>query len=197
MDIRQRIVVAAEHQECATLIETALSADDHRVVAKCHPTGDVEMTLRRARPDALIIEMTEPRPPMLTQWGRLLRAQSLPVVVFAERDHLGCIRTAVEVGISAYIVDGLKRQRVLPILEAAVARFHQFKTLREQRDEAIERLTERRDIERAKGILMRRRDLAEQAAYDVLRKMAVERGARVIDVAESILSAEALLLRNY
>jgi two-component system, response regulator / RNA-binding antiterminator len=194
--MRQRILVAAEHEERLRLIEGALVSADHRVVAAPAANADLALGVRRTQPDALIVEVTAPPAGVFGQWRRLLREQPLPMVVFTERGDSDSARVAVEAGISAYVVDGLKPERVLPILEAAIARFRQFKMLREQRDEAIERLTERRDIERAKGVLMRRRNLAEHAAYEALRKMAMDRGARLVDVAQSIITAEELLLKN-
>lgn len=192
----QRILVAAEHSDRSRIIETALVAARHQVITAPAIDSDLVLETRRAQPDAIIIEVEEPPPAMLRQWRRLLRDHMLPIIVFAERGDSGSVRAAVEAGVSAYVVDGLKSERVLSILEAAIARFRLFKALREQRDDAIERLGERRDIERAKGILMRRRDLPEQAAYDALRKMATDRGSRLIDVAHSIITAEELLLRS-
>lgn len=194
MTMRQRVLVAAQQRERMQLIEAVLTAADHRVVSTPILDSDLTLGVKRSQPDALIIEVAEPPPGMLGQWRKVLREQPLPIVVFADRSDAGSVRAAVEAGVSAYVVDGLRSERVLPILEAAITRFRQFKALREQRDEAIERLAERRDIERAKGILMRRRDLAEHAAYDALRKMSMDRGARLIDVAQSIITAEELLL---
>jgi response regulator NasT len=122
-----------------------------------------------------------------------LQTQPLPIVIFATRNDPAEMRAAVKAGVSAYVVDNLRAQRVVPILEVAVARFAEFQALRNQRDEAVTRLAERRDVERAKGILMRRRHLSEQSAYDALRKIAMDRGERMIDAARSIIDAEELL----
>ncbi len=178
------------------MIEQALGAAQHRLVSVVSVSDDLAVNVQRAQPDALVIQMEQPVNGWLAQVRRALESQPLPIVVFADRADAADVRAAIKAGVSAYVVDGLRPERVLPILEAAVARFMEFQALRIQRDEAVGRLAERRDVERAKGILMRRRDLAEQAAYDTLRKMAMDRGARMIEVAKSIIAAEELLAQS-
>ncbi|MBI3899115.1 MAG: ANTAR domain-containing protein [Gammaproteobacteria bacterium] len=196
MTTQHKVLLAAQRHDRALLIEHALAAAKHHAVAAIAHDDDLMLGVRRSHADAMIVEADESTPHMLTQWGRIMRSQPLPIVVFVDRGDATCVRMAVQAGVSAFVVDGLKRERVLPVLEAAVTRFQQFVLLREQRDEAITRLAERRDIERAKGVLMRRRNLNEQAAYSTLRQMAMDRGMRMIDVAESLLTAEDLLLRS-
>lgn len=196
MTSRWRVLVATQREERARLIEQALTAAQHRLVNVISFQDDLAVGVQRAQPDALVIESAESVPGLLAQVRTLMETHPLPIVVFAERSTPGDVRAAVKAGISAYVVDGLELERISPILEAAMVRFTEFQALRIQRDEAVEKLAERRDVERAKGILMRRRDLAEQAAYDALRKMAMDRGTRMIEVAKSIIAAEELLAQN-
>jgi response regulator NasT len=142
------------------------------------------------------MQIESPTRALLHSLQVLNERQPLPIVVFADRSDERDIRVAVRSGTSSYVVDGFRADRIGPVLEAAVARFIEFQTLRGERDEAVAKLSERRAIERAKGILMRRRDLAEDAAYDVLRKMSMNRGRRMLDVAESIITAEEALMQK-
>jgi response regulator NasT len=100
---------------------------------------------------------------------------------------------AVKSGVSAYVVDGLSAQRIKPIMDVAITRFSELQILRDELETATTHLHERKFIERAKGILMRRNNLTEDIAYKTLRTMAMERNKRIADIAESIITAEELL----
>lgn len=196
MGPRWRVLLATLQQDRTRVIEEALASTSHRLVSVVSLSEDLRVNVERTQPDLLVLDIGEPIPGMLGKIRQLMDAHPLPIVVFADRCSNDEVRASVKAGVSAYVVSGLKSDRVLPVLEAAMARFVEFEGLKIQRDEAVARLAERRDIERAKGILMRRRDLGEQAAYDALRKMAMDRGARIVDVAKSILAAEELLAKN-
>lgn len=188
-----RILLVAERDAVAHAIVDALAAAGHKMVSVLTAGEDMVMGAQRAQPDALIVETEAPTRELLHSLQMLNERQAMPVVVFADRSDERNIRVAVRAGVSAYVVDGFYPARVVPVLEAATARFIEFESLRRERDEAVAKLSERRAIERAKGILMRRRDLAEDAAYDALRKMSASRGRRLLDMAESIITVEEAL----
>lgn len=188
-----RVLLAAGDAVSARLIEGALLAVGHRVASTISPSDDLVTGAQRTQPDALIIRIETPSRDLLHTVQVLNERQPMPMVVFADRSDDRDIHVAVRSGVSAYVVDGFRPDRVVPVLEAATARFIEFQSLRSERDEALAKLSERRAIERAKGILMRRRDLGEEAAYEVLRKMSMNRGRRMIEVAESIITAEEAL----
>jgi response regulator NasT len=143
-----------------------------------------------------VTSLTAPDPAVVQQLEQLSRECPLPVVVFTERSDSAPLRAAVKAGVSAYVVDGLEAERVEPVLQTALARFREFQTLRQERDAAVTELAERKLVERAKGILMRRRNLPENVAYTALRKMAMDRGKRLAEVAESIVTAEDMLAQG-
>lgn len=174
-------------------MQQALAAARHQVVGTMKPTDDLTLGVQRVQPDAVVIEVEAPTRELLRSLRHLSERFPLPTVVFADRSSDQEIRTSVKAGVSAYVVDGLRPGRIAPVLEAAIARFLEFQALRSERDEALAKLSERRAIERAKGIVMRRRDLPEDEAYEVLRKMAMNRGRRLVEVAESIITAEEAL----
>lgn len=191
-----RILIMTERRERALQMERALTEARYQVTAVIEPDDDLALYAQRAHPDALIMDLAEPTRGILEQLQRLGEQQPLPVVVFADRSGRQDIRTAVKAGVGAYVVDGFRPDRIVPVLEAACARFQEFQALRGERDRAQAKLAERKNIERAKGILMRRRDLAEEAAYQLLRKMAMNRGRQLAEVAESIITAEEMLAQN-
>lgn len=171
-------------------------AAHHQVVATVEPEDDLVVYARQALAEALVVERPEPTLPLLRQLHRLNEVQPLPVVVFVDRSGAQDIRAAIKAGVTSYVVDGFRPDRVVAVLEAAMARFQEFQALRHERDRAQTRLAERKHIERAKGILMRRRRLDEEAAYQALRKMAMDRGRHLAEVAESIITAEEALVNG-
>ncbi len=191
-----RVLLVATHESHAQAIEEAIAAVGHRVVGALTPSDDPVIAAQRVQPDAIVMQIESPTRELLHSLQMLNERQPMPIVVFADRSDERDIRVAVRSGTSSYVVDGFRPDRIGPVLEAAVARFIEFQTLRGERDEAVAKLSERRAIERAKGILMRRRDLAEDAAYEVLRKMSMNRGRRMLEVAESIITAEEALMQK-
>jgi len=194
--IRLRILLVAEGREHAVPIEQALSGARHQVVATIRPDDDLALFVQQGQADALIVELDTPSPAFIEQLRRLDEHTPRAVVVFAARSDHKTTRAAIKAGVSAYVVDGFRAGRVVPVLEAAVARFGELQALRGQRDEALTKLAERRTIEQAKGILMQRRHLTENAAHAALRKMAMDHGKRVPEMAESILLVEEALAQG-
>jgi response regulator NasT len=188
--IRLRILLVTESCEHAVPIEQALSDARHQVVATIRPDDDLALYAQQAQPDALVAELDTPSAAFLEQLRRLDERQPRTVVVFAAHSDNKTTRAAIKAGASSYVVDGFRPGRVVPVLEAAVARFAELQVLRGQRDEALTKLSERRTIEQAKGILMQRRHLTENAAHVALRKMAMDRGKRIPEMAESIILVE-------
>ena len=194
--MRLRILLVTDQNDRAVLLEQALGAVRHQIVAAIRPDDDLCFYARQARPDAVVASLDQPDSALVEQLEQLSREQPLPVVVFADRSGSAPLRAAVKAGVSAYVVDGLEAARVGPVLETALARFAEFQALRRERDAAVARLSERKLVERAKGILMRRRGLPENAAYQTLRRMAMDRGKRMAEVAESVIVAEEMLAQG-
>src|SRR3546814_16747439 len=115
--------------------------------------------------------------------------------LFVDQSDEESTNAAVDAGVSAYIVDGFKKERIKPILDLAVRRFQAFSKLQEELAEARNLLAERKTIDRAKAILMKRRGIDEPAAYALLRSHAMQRNRRIVDVAEALMTADQPLGR--
>lgn len=194
--MKRRVLIVTNRNERAVLIERALATARHDVIARIALDDDLNAYVQQARPDALVLDLETPTADVLRRLERLLQQTALPIAVFADSGDRESIQAAVKAGVGAFVVDGFQPSRVLPVLEAACARFREFQTLRRERDAAVLQLAERKAVERAKGILMRRRQLAEDEAYTALRKMAMDKNKRLIEVAESLVAAEELLTRT-
>lgn len=144
-------------------------------------------------PDVIIIDLENPRRDVLEQMFQVSRIVRRPIAMFVDHSDRDTISSAIEAGVSAYIVDGLKSEHVRSILDMTISRFNAFERLRTELEETKSALKERKVIEKAKGILMKSRSLDEEAAYALLRKTAMGSGKRIADVAESLVSTFDLL----
>jgi response regulator NasT len=150
-------------------------------------------TLERIAPDVVLINLENPSRDMLEESFALSRVLARPIAMFVDQSDDAAIAEAVDAGISAYVVDGLRKERIKPVLELAVRRFSAFSRLQAELHEARSALAERKAIDRAKALLMKRRALDEPAAYALLRKQAMDTGRRIVDIAEALLTADSLL----
>jgi response regulator NasT len=144
-------------------------------------------------PDVIIIGIENPSRDVLEQMFQVSKLVSRPVAMFVDRSDGSMIQAAVEAGVSAYVVDGLRKERVKPIVDMAVSRFNAFDRLQRELLEARNELASRKVIERAKGILMRTRQLSEEAAYALLRQTAMNEKRKLVDIAQSVVTAASLL----
>lgn len=157
---------------------------------------DMQNLLRRIvdeDPDVIFIDLENPNRDVLEQMFQVSRCVRRPIAMFVDRSDTDMIKGAVEAGVGAYIVDGLKKERVKAILDMAVSRFNAFSELREELERARLALSERKVIERAKGILMREKGLSEDAAYGLIRKAAMNDSKRVAEIAQALVTATVLL----
>ncbi|MBB5685382.1 response regulator NasT [Sphingobium boeckii] len=144
-------------------------------------------------PDVVLINLENPGRDVLEESFAISRALARPIAMFVDQSDEAAIAEAVDAGISAYIVDGMRKERIKPILELAVKRFNAFSRLQTELAEAKSALAERKSVDRAKALLMKRRNIDEPAAYALLRKQAMDSGRRIAEVAEALVTASALL----
>lgn len=188
-----RVMVVDECSDRALLVERSLAACGHEVVARLESGAGLREEVMGTEPDVIIIDVDSPDRDILEGMHAINRDHPRPIVVFAKDCDSATIETAVRAGVSAYVVDGLNEQRVMPILEVAIVRFREFQAMRRELAEARQSLAERKLIERAKGLLMQQSRLDENTAYSAMRKMAMDRNLRMADLARSLIAASELL----
>lgn len=145
------------------------------------------------QPDLIIVDAESEARDALEHVVFATRDERRPIVLFTDDDDTSHVRDAVAVGVSAYIVDGLSSTRIRPILEVAMARFEYEEQLRDERDVARDALLERTLIDRAKALLMERQGLSEKDAFSKLRKVAMDKGLKMGEVAQRTLDIADLL----
>jgi len=188
-----RVLVVDESEDRAAILHEALTAAGHEVAASLHSPLELLRAVDRLQPDVIVIDTESPTRDVLEHLVIVTQSSPRPIVMFANDSGDQAIREAVRAGVSAYVVDGLEAARVNSIVEVACARFEEFQRLRSELAAANLKLSERKLVERAKGILMRARQLDEESAYRALRRMAMDRNRRIGEVAQSVIDMEGLL----
>jgi response regulator NasT len=145
------------------------------------------------QPDVIIIDTESPTRDTLEQLSFVSARQPRPIVLFTEDRANATIQAAIKAGVSAYVVAGMQPERLRPILDVAVARFEQDQTLRGELKTAQGRLVERKVVERAKGILMQQKGVSEDEAFRLMRKLAMDRNRKLLEVAQQIIDVSDLL----
>jgi len=188
-----RVLLIDDTRARARVLRKALQDGGYEVVQAAAAPLALMKAVERAQPDVIIIDVDSPSRDVLEHIVVMTQNAPRPIVMFARDAGEAMIREAVKAGVSAYVVDGMEAARVKPIIDVACARFEEFQRLRGELAEARESLSERKLVERAKGILMQRRGLSEEAAFAALRGMAMDRKLRLAEVARSVIDAAALL----
>lgn len=187
------IVVVEKDRDRALLIVDALrEAGDLRITVIGEESG-LARKIAEQRPDLVLIDLRSPSRDVLEELALASGPMDRPVAMFVDRSDTGLTRAAIEAGVSAYVVDGLRPERIRPILDAAIARFHMFSRMRSELAATKAALEERKVIDRAKGLVMRAKGIGEDEAYGLLRKAAMDQGKRLVDLAQAIVTAADLL----
>ena len=188
-----RVLVVDESAERVELLRAALLLAGHEVTASLSSPLALLHTIEQLQPDVIVINTDSPSRDVLEHLVMVSQRTPRPVVMFTSDGSEEAIRAATRAGVAAYVVDGLDENRIKTIVDVAVARFEERQDLRDQLAEANTRLADRKLIERAKGLLMKSRNLDEQAAFAALRKAAMDRKLKLSEVAQRIVDAADLL----
>jgi two-component system, response regulator / RNA-binding antiterminator len=187
------ILVIDENRLRASVIEAGLRESGYDNLTIVHDVSGIARRIADIEPDVIVIDLENPNRDMLENMFQLSRAVKRPIAMFVDRSDRASIEAAVEAGVSAYVVDGLKQERVKPILDTAISRFNAFSRMARELEEARSELENRKLVDRAKGILMSTRGLSEPQAYALLRKTAMNQNRKISEIAESLITAAGLL----
>jgi len=188
-----RVLVVDEDRARAALLDQALTDSGYCVIARINTSEDIPGEVRRHQPDVIIIDLDSPDRDTLEHMHTISRDQPRPIVMFAENDDSEVIRKAIKAGVSAYIVDGLSSKRVKPVMEVAIARFREYQALRDELEQTKSSLEERKLVDRAKALLIKRQGMSEEEAHQALRKLAMDRGIKLAEAARNIIAVLDLL----
>lgn len=188
-----RILIVDTNQVRAAIIEEGLREAGYDQLIRLTATTGLVAAIETHDPDVVVIDLEDPSRDALADMFLVSRHVRRPITMFVDQSDSASIEAAVEAGVSAYIVDGLKKERMQPILQTCISRFNAFRKLREELDEARSQLEDRKTIDRAKGIVMRLKGLSEDEAYALMRRTAMNEKRKLVDIARSLITAAEML----
>ncbi|MEM0922020.1 MAG: ANTAR domain-containing protein [Pseudomonadota bacterium] len=188
-----KIAIVEEDRERALLIVDGLREAGDFDITVLGDAASLSRRLSEINPDLVLIDVADPNRDVLEALTLASGPLDRPVAMFVDRSNDQATKAAIEAGVSAYVVDGLRKQRIKPVIDAAIARFHMYSRMRTELAATKAALAERKTIDRAKGLLMQARGLSEEEAYALLRKTAMDQGRKVVEVATALVTAADLL----
>jgi response regulator NasT len=192
MDSSFKIVIVDENPIRAAILEDGLREAGHVQVVRIDEMTHLLARIYAIDPDVILIDLENPSRDVLEQMFQVSRAVRRPVAMFVDQSDAASTEAAVDAGVSAYIVGGLRKDRIQNILDLCISRFNAFSRLQNELDRTRSALEERKVIDRAKGILMKAKSLTEETAYAMLRKTAMNENKKIAEVAQSVITAAEL-----
>ena len=193
MDASLKIVIVDESPIRAAILEDGLREAGFAQVVRIAETTNLLSRVYALDPDVILIDLENPSRDVLEQMFQVSRIVKRPIAMFVDQSDTASIQASVDAGVSAYIVDGLKKERVKNILDLCISRFNAFSRLQDELDRTKTALEERKVIDRAKGILMKAKNLTEEEAYTLLRKTAMNEKKKIVEIAQSVITAAEML----
>lgn len=187
------VLVIDENHIRAAIIEAGLREAGYDHVSTINELTGIARHITRINPDVIVIDIENPKRDMLEAMFTLSRSVKRPIAMFVDHSDQYAIEAAVDAGVSAYIVDGLRKERVKPILDMAISRFNAFSRMENELEDARNELAGRKMIDQAKTILMKSKGISEDDAYKILRKTAMNQNRKIADIAQSLVTAHSLL----
>jgi response regulator NasT len=188
-----KIVIVDENPVRAAILADGLREAGYIDVTRIEETASLLARIYSLDPDVILIDLENPSRDVLAQMFQVSRAVKRPIAMFVDQSDAAAIEAAVDAGVSAYIVNGLKKERIKGILDLCISRFNAFARLKDELERAQTALSERKVIDRAKGIVMKLKNISEADAYAMLRKTAMNENKKIAEVAQSVVTAAELL----
>ena len=192
MDPQLKIVIVDENPIRAAILEDGLRDSGHVNVARIENRTGLLARIYAIDPYVILIDLENPSRDELEQMFQMSRAVKRPVAMFVDQSDTASIQASVDAGVSAYIVGNLQKDRIKTILDLCISRFNAFARLQDELDRTKSALEERKVIDRAKGILMKAKNMSEEEAYALLRKTAMNEKKKIAEVAQSVIIASEM-----
>jgi response regulator NasT len=193
VDQSPKIVIVDESPIRAAILQEGLREAGFSGVTHISEMHNLLARIYALDPDVILIDLENPSRDVLEQMFQVSRAVRRPIAMFVDQSDSASIQASVDAGVSAYIVDGLKKERIKPILDLCISRFNAFSKLQDELERTKSALEDRKVIDRAKGILMKLKGLTEDEAYVLLRSTAMREKKKIGEIAQSIVTASELL----
>jgi two-component system, response regulator / RNA-binding antiterminator len=192
MDPLLKIVIVDESPVRSAIIEEGLREAGFTQVTRIDEMSNLLARIYAIDPDVIIIDLENPSRDVLEQMFQVSRIVKRPIAMFVDQSDAASIQASVDAGVSAYIIGGLAKERVTNILDLCISRFNAFAKLQAELEQAKNMLEDRKVIDRAKGILMKAKNLTEEEAYALLRKTAMNEKKKIAEIAQSVITASEM-----
>ncbi|MGL4490841.1 MAG: ANTAR domain-containing response regulator [Rhizobiaceae bacterium] len=187
------VLIVDENVARAAIIEAGVRDAGHSKVTVIHDVTGLARRIEEIAPDIIVIDVENPNRDMLENLFQISRAVSRPIAMFVDRSDMASMEAAIDAGVSAYVVDGLRQERIKPILEMAISRFKAYSRMVRELEDARSELEGRKVIDKAKAILMKSKGITEDEAHALLRKTAMNQNRKMSELAQSLVLAAGLL----
>ena len=191
-DSNLKIAIVDESPIRAAILEDGLREAGFTLVERITETRNLLARVYAMDPDVILIDLESPSRDELEQMFQVSRIVKRPIAMFVDQSDTASIQASVDAGVSAYIVGNLQKDRIKTILDLCISRFNAFSRLQGELEEAKDALQERKVIDRAKGVLMKAKNLSEEEAYTLLRKTAMNEKKKIAEIAQSVVTAAEL-----
>jgi response regulator NasT len=188
-----KIAIVDENPIRAAILEEGLREAGFTAVEHVGEMNNLLARIYQIDPDVILIDLENPSRDVLEQMFQVSRAVRRPIAMFVDQSDSASIQASVDAGVSAYIVDGFRKERIKSIIDLCISRFNAFAKLQDELDRTKTALEERKVIDRAKGILMKAKGLSEDEAYVLMRSTAMREKKKIAEIAQSIITASELL----
>lgn len=192
MNKKIKVLLVDENSGRSAVVERALLDNGYDVVGRITTEEDIPEIINKIETDVVIYSMESPDDNILDSIQSINILSPKPVVMFADKSDSETISRAVKAGVSACIVDGLSGSRIKPIMDVAIARFREFQALKDELSKTKNDLADRKIIDKAKGVIMQQRDCSEDDAYKALRKLAMDRNEKLVNIAKNVIEVTKL-----
>lgn len=194
--MRYRLLIVDDSVKSRAFLTKALLGLNCSVVGEAAEAGEGLHLAHHLRPDLILMAVGLPDLDGITAARQIMEEVPTPIVILTSHRDPETIRRATEVGVMAYLIKPVRQEELQPAIELAIARFREFMTLRQENADLKRALEERKVIERAKGILMETEGFSEQEAFARIRKMSMDTGKPMGEIARAILLATEVRQRG-
>jgi response regulator NasT len=184
-------VLLIESSPNNTLLENSLKDYDFKLLKTQYSATSFAL-VKEIAPDLIIFNLDTPSKKLLTDLQTLSQQSPLPVIMFASDGTIDTINQAIKAEVSAFIVDGFEHKRLNSIIDVAIARFRHQQSLKNALEEMRAKLEDRKQIDRAKAILIKTQNFSEDEAYHTLRKLAMDRNITLAEMAKNVIAMSEL-----
>jgi len=193
---RVKVLLVENDQQKASGLAEELKHSNYNIVRVFNTEVPLLKMVEDFVPEILIIDIEYPETSVIDSLNQITQRYPTPIVMFSETEDTNLINLLVKSGVTAYVAGEVDLKRIKSILDTAIARFNEYHALKNELQQTKSKLNNQRTIEQAKHLLMRTKNYSEDEAYHSMRKLAMDNGQKIEEVAKNMLSLASLMEPN-